>query len=112
MKKIFLALATLFFSFNAFAYGNSFCNAQHNFQTVNTCYRQAIAAQNEQLAKHVQAIRRSGRLSTEQLRAFNEEQRAWEVQVNNGCVGNSICVYESQVNRNNWLAQQRRSLGK
>ena len=108
MNKILVSLFTLFLSLNVFAAGNSYCEGQKG-KSKNVCYVQANSAQEQLIAKSVKKIRTS--LSGDARHAFEVKQRDWEVQINNGCHGEAICVYESRVNRNRWLDSQRRKLG-
>lgn len=109
MKNFLIALVLSMVATVSFA-GNSFCDGQRGQRALNTCYRMAIDAQRDEMRANLKAIRSAPKAQAN-LPSFNENQTNWEVQVNNGCTTQAGCVYDSQVNRNRWLKQQRKLLG-
>lgn len=110
--KLLFAFVIAFLTTSCFAGGNTYCNSKGG-RDRSTCYRLAIDSQNQEMATNLKAIRgaEKAKADPQNLAAFNQNQTNWEVQVNNGCTTDVICTYESQVNRNRWLKQQRKILG-
>lgn len=111
MNKIIAAIILMVLSMSAFASGNSYCNSHHNKKALNSCYKQAIQAQNDMMVNNVKVIRSAKNIGQEQKNDFIQAQHHWEVQINNACADNLVCTYDSQVSRNAYLAAERKRLG-
>lgn len=99
MKKLAL-IALLVSTTSAFA-SNSYCETRPAQRDKAVCYKQAIEG-NQSIIRTAMGQLKT-RMTAEQFKALNENNLEWTAEINNRCIGDVRCLYDSTRYRGDFL---------